>query len=66
LKAFKPAQFEGAEAKDITFPSGPGKTTTLKGASNISQLRAPDFTSMRDRPASCATTASKSARIFSG
>src|SRR3984885_4360333 len=30
VNAFKPAQFEGADAKDVTFPSGPDKTMTLK------------------------------------
>src|SRR3979409_800107 len=30
VKAFKPAQFEGADAKDVTFPAGPN-TMTLKG-----------------------------------
>ena len=43
LKAFKPAQFEGAEAKDITFPSGPGKTTTLKGQQYLSNFALPNF-----------------------
>jgi len=28
VKSFKPEQFEGAEARDVTFPSGPNKTTT--------------------------------------
>src|SRR5664279_4601986 len=31
VKAFKPAQFEGADSREVTFPSGPDKTTTLKG-----------------------------------
>jgi uncharacterized protein len=31
LKTFKPAQFEGADARDVTFPAGPDKTMTLKG-----------------------------------
>jgi hypothetical protein len=43
VKAFKPAQFEGAEAKDITFPSGPGKTTTLKGQQYLSNFALPNF-----------------------
>jgi len=30
VKSFKPEQFEGAEARDVTFPSGPNKTTTMK------------------------------------
>ena len=43
VKAFKPAQFEGAEAKDITFPSGPDKTTTLKGQQYLSNFALPNF-----------------------
>ena len=43
VKAFKPAQFEGAEAKDITFPAGPGKTMTLKGQQYLSNFALPNF-----------------------
>ena len=43
VKAFKPAKFEGADAKDITFPSGPGKTTTLKGQQYLSNFALPNF-----------------------
>jgi hypothetical protein len=43
VKGLKPAQFEGAEAKDITFPSGPGKTTTLKGQQYLSNFALPNF-----------------------
>src|SRR5436309_5692391 len=31
VKSFKPAQFEGADTKDVTFPMGPDKTMTMKG-----------------------------------
>src|ERR1700732_5556572 len=31
LKTFKPAQFEGADSRDVTFPAGPDRTITLKG-----------------------------------
>src|SRR5260221_7289708 len=31
VNAFKPAQFEGADTKDVTFPVCPTKTPTLKG-----------------------------------
>ena len=31
VKAFKPAQFEGADVKDVSFPAGPNNTMTLKG-----------------------------------
>ena len=30
VKAFKPAQFDGADARDVSFPAGPDKTMTLK------------------------------------
>src|ERR1700727_3870971 len=30
VKAFKPAQFEGGDTKDVTFPAGPEKSTTRK------------------------------------
>jgi uncharacterized protein len=43
VKSFKPAQFEGADAKDVTFPSGPGKTTTLKGQQYLSNFAFPNF-----------------------
>jgi hypothetical protein len=43
VKAYKPAQFEGAETKDITFPTGPGKTTTLKGQQYLSNFALPNF-----------------------
>src|ERR1700761_251110 len=31
LKKFTPAQFEGADKRDVTFPIGPDKSMTLKG-----------------------------------
>jgi hypothetical protein len=43
LKTFKPAQFEGADAKDVTFPSGPDKTMTLKGQAFVSNVAFPNF-----------------------
>jgi uncharacterized protein len=43
LKTFKPAQFEGADARDVTFPSGPNKTTTLKGQQFLSHFAFPNF-----------------------
>src|ERR1700709_1549697 len=41
-KGFKPAQFEGADAKDVTFPAGPS-TMTLKGQQFISHFAFPNF-----------------------
>ncbi|WP_315706796.1 MULTISPECIES: DUF1993 domain-containing protein [unclassified Bradyrhizobium] len=43
LKTFKPAQFEGGEAKDVTFPSAPNVTTTLKGQDFINRVSFPNF-----------------------
>ncbi|HTF00204.1 MAG TPA: DUF1993 domain-containing protein, partial [Bradyrhizobium sp.] len=31
VKSFKPAQFEGADSRDVSFPAGPNNTMTLKG-----------------------------------
>ena len=43
VKSFKPAQFEGADTKDVTFPMGPDKTMTLKGQQFISNFSLPQF-----------------------
>ena len=43
LKAFKPAQFEGAESRDVTFPTGADKTTTLTGQQYLSTFILPNF-----------------------
>ena len=43
IKTFKPAQFEGAEARDITFPAGPDKTMTLKGQQFLNNVAFPNF-----------------------
>jgi hypothetical protein len=43
LKAFKPAQFEGADVKEVTFPIGPDKTMTLKGQVFLSSFSFPNF-----------------------
>jgi hypothetical protein len=43
LKAFKPAQFEGADAKEVTFPAGPERTLTLKGQQFLSHVAFPNF-----------------------
>src|ERR1700733_11471810 len=41
-KAFKPAQFEGADVKEVTFPIGPDKTMTLKGQVFLSSFSFPN------------------------
>src|SRR5271163_1411085 len=38
VKAFKPAQFDGADARDVTFPVGPTNTMTLKGQQFVSAM----------------------------
>ena len=38
-----PAQFEGAEVREITFPVGPSKTMTLKGQQFLSHFSLPNF-----------------------
>jgi hypothetical protein len=43
LKAFKPAQFDGADAKEVTFPAGPERTMTLKGQQFLSHMAFPNF-----------------------
>jgi len=43
VKAFTPAQFEGADAKDVTFPIGAGRTMTLKGQQFLSGFSFPNF-----------------------
>ena len=43
IKTFKPAQFEGAEARDVTFPVGPSNSMTLKGPQFLSAYALPNF-----------------------
>jgi hypothetical protein len=43
VKSFKPAQFEGADAKDVTFPAGPNKSITLKGQQFVNAFAFPNF-----------------------
>ena len=43
MKAFKPAQFDGAETRDITFPIGPSNQMTLKGQQFITGFAFPNF-----------------------
>ncbi len=43
VKSFKPAQFEGAETRDVTFPMGPEKTMTMKGQQFLSSFSLPQF-----------------------
>jgi uncharacterized protein len=43
VKAFKPAQFDGADARDVTFPAGPSNTLTLKGQQFVNNFAFPNF-----------------------
>ena len=43
VSGFKPAQFDGAEGRDVKFPAGPDKTMTLKGQQFISHFAFPNF-----------------------
>ena len=43
LKAFKPAQIDGADSKDVTFPAGPNTSLTLKGQDFINRMAFPNF-----------------------
>ena len=42
VKAFKPAQFDGADVRDVTFPAGPNQMT-LKGQQFLSGFALPNF-----------------------
>jgi uncharacterized protein len=42
LQTFKPAQFDGAESRDVTFPIGP-TNMTLKGQEFINRFAFPNF-----------------------
>ena len=43
LKALKPAQFDGAETREVSFPAGPNNTMTLKGQQYLSHFALPNF-----------------------
>ena len=43
VKSFKPAQFEGADARDVTFPAGPDRSITMKGQQFLSSFSFPNF-----------------------
>jgi hypothetical protein len=43
VKAFKPAQFEGGDTKDVTFPAGPDKSMTVKGQAFLNNFAFPNF-----------------------
>lgn len=43
VKAFKPAQFDGADTREVTFPVGPSNQMTLKGQQYLSGFALPNF-----------------------
>jgi hypothetical protein len=43
VKAFKPAQLDGADGRDVTFPVGPSNTMTLKGQQYLNNFAFPNF-----------------------
>lgn len=42
VKSYKPAQFDGADARDVTFPAG-GGNITMKGQQFLSSFSFPNF-----------------------
>jgi hypothetical protein len=43
VKGYKAVQFDGADTREVTFPSGPGKTTTLTGQQFLSNFSLTNF-----------------------
>ncbi|HVX75651.1 MAG TPA: DUF1993 domain-containing protein [Bradyrhizobium sp.] len=43
IKTFKPAQFEGGDTKEVTFPIGPDQTLTLPGQQFLNRFAFPNF-----------------------
>ncbi|MGB8397966.1 DUF1993 domain-containing protein [Bradyrhizobium sp.] len=43
VKSFKPAQFDGADTREVTFPAGPNNMMTLKGRQFLSNFAFPNF-----------------------
>jgi hypothetical protein len=43
VKGYKVAQFDGADTREVSFPSGPGKTTTLTGQQFLSNFSLTNF-----------------------
>jgi hypothetical protein len=43
VKTYKPAQFDGGETREVTFPIGGGKTTTMSGQQFLSSFSLPSF-----------------------
>ena len=43
LKSFKPAQLDGGDARDVTFPAGPNTSLTLTGQQFLNRFSFPNF-----------------------
>ena len=43
VKSFKPAQFDGGDTREVTFPAGPGTTRTLQGQQYLVNFAFPNF-----------------------
>jgi hypothetical protein len=43
VKTFKPAQFDGGDAREVTFPVGPSNTMTLTGQQFLNRFAFPNF-----------------------
>jgi hypothetical protein len=43
VKGYKAVQFDGADTREVSFPSGPGKTTTLTGQQFLSNFSLTNF-----------------------
>ncbi len=43
VKSFKPAQFEGSDSREVTFPVGGGNSMTVKGQQFLSAFAFPNF-----------------------
>ncbi|HLZ05093.1 MAG TPA: DUF1993 domain-containing protein [Bradyrhizobium sp.] len=43
LKTFKPAQLDGGETKEVSFPAGPNTTMTLTGQQFLNRFSFPNF-----------------------
>ena len=43
VKSFKPAQFDGGDTREVTFPIGPSNTMTMKGQQYLLNYRVSEF-----------------------
>ena len=43
VKTFTPAQFDGADSREVTFPIGPTNTMTLSGQQFVNRFAFPNF-----------------------